>query len=88
MCGTVWATPGSFRAAHLVWADFDDFFDFWRYQPTKAQAEKSTTATTWEAFDPSRYSPRSPELADMQDASGNRRVGKLGGRELNLEGCH
>ena len=59
------------------------FFDFWRYQPTKAQIQYSTTAATWDAFDPPRYSPGSPELADMQDATGNRRVGMLGGREYS-----
>ena len=39
------------------------------------------TAATWEAFDPLRYSFGSAELANMQDASGNRRVGEFGGRE-------
>ena len=59
------------------------FLDFWRYQPPKAQLQYSTTAATWEAFDPSRAPPGSPELARMQDATGNRRVGMLGGWEYS-----
>ena len=62
---------------------FVDFLNFWRHHPTKAQLQYSTTAATWEAFDPSRYSPGSPELARMQDATGNGRVGMLGGSEYS-----
>lgn len=59
------------------------FSDFWRYQPTKAQLQYSITAAIWEAFDPPRRSPWSPELADMQDAIGNCWIGMLGGREYS-----
>lgn len=47
---------------------------------SQSAAQCSTMAITWAAFDPSWPFTGSPELADMQDAYGNRLVGKMSAR--------